>query len=237
MHQPPAPRGPEVTVRGLTLGFGGADLFRGFDATFAGGDWTSILGASGCGKSTLLRCIAGIGRKLVAERPVAWMDQRDLLLPWLSVLDNVLLGARLRGEAADADRARALLADVGLGGAEKQRPAALSGGMRQRVALARTLMEDRAVVLMDEPFSAVDAITRVRLQALAARLLRGRTVVLVTHDPWEALRLGHSVHVLGGRPATLGDPVRPPGAPPRDAADPALAPLAHDLLRQLGAGE
>ncbi|MDA1133153.1 MAG: ATP-binding cassette domain-containing protein, partial [Proteobacteria bacterium] len=150
MTQPPAPRGPDVTVRGLTVGFGGADLFRGFDATFAGGEWASILGVSGSGKSTLLRCLAGIGPTPAAERPVAWMDQRDLLLPWLSVLDNVLLGARLRGGTADTDRARALLADVGLGGTESQRPATISGGMRQRVALARTLMEDRAVVLMDE---------------------------------------------------------------------------------------
>jgi putative hydroxymethylpyrimidine transport system ATP-binding protein len=107
--------------------------------------------------------------------------------------------------------------------------------MRQRVALARTLMEDRAVVLMDEPFSAVDALTRARLQTLAASLLAGRTVILVTHDPMEALRLGHGIHVLSGRPATLDDPLRPPGPPPRDQADPALLALYRELMARLEA--
>lgn len=241
----PAPvPAPTVAIDGLGLGFGGADLFHNFAAVFPGGTWTCILGVSGCGKSTLLRRVAGLGpagagtvtgggRPLAGQ--VAWMDQRDLLLPWLSALGNVQLGARVRGEPGDPTRALALLADVGLGGHEAVRPAALSGGMRQRVALARTLMEDRPVVLMDEPFSAVDALTRVRLQSLAARLLRGRTVVLVTHDPWEALRLGHRIHVLGGHPANLGDPLVPPGDPPRDPAGAALAPLARDLLARLGA--
>ena len=130
-------------------------------------------------------------------------------------------------------RARALLARVGLSGHEGDRPAKLSGGMRQRVALARTLMEDRPVVLMDEPFSALDAITRYQLQALAAELLAGRTVLLVTHDPLEALRLGHRVQVMAGRPARLDDALEPAGAPPRDPGEPELLTLQAELLKRL----
>src|SRR5690606_36806064 len=124
-----------------------------------------------------------------------------------------------------------LIARVGLAGREADRPASLSGGQRQLVALARTLMEDRTVVLMDEPFSAVDAITRYRLHELAAELLAGRTVLLVTHDPMEALRLGDVVHVMAGHPARLDRPLRPPGARPRDPADPKLREMQAYLLR------
>ena len=101
------------------------------------------------------------------------------------------------------------------------------------MALARTLMEDRPVVLMDEPFSALDAITRFELQALAAELLAGRTVLLVTHDPLEALRLGHRVRVMAGAPARLDDALEPAGAPPRDPGDPALLALQAELLKRL----
>jgi putative hydroxymethylpyrimidine transport system ATP-binding protein len=161
------------------------------------------------------------------------MGQRDDLLPWLTAQGNVVLGARLRGEAPDLARADELLDRVGLGRQRDQRPATLSGGERQRVALARTLMEDRPVVLMDEPFSALDAITRARLQSLAATLLAGRTVLLVTHDPLEALRLGHRVHVMAGQPARIEAPILPEGDPPRDLHDPALMALQGDLLARL----
>lgn len=168
---------------------------------------------------------------------VAWMDQKDLLLPWLRVIDNVTLGARLRGENGDRKRALALLASLGLAGREQNRPATLSGGERQRVALARTLLEDRPVVLMDEPFSALDAVTRHRLQANAAQLLAGRTVLLVTHDPYEALRLGHRIHVLSGFPARVDEAVEPPGNPPRDPSADALRDQHRDLLQRLGMHE
>jgi putative hydroxymethylpyrimidine transport system ATP-binding protein len=197
------------------------------------------------GKTTLLRLIAGLlpGALVSAdggplEGRVALMAQQDLLLPWLSALDNVLLGYRLRGVsraelARLKERGRELLARVGLGGREADLPATLSGGMRQRVALARTLMEDRPVVLMDEPFSALDAITRFRLQDLAAEMLAGRTVLLVTHSPSEAVRLGHRLYVLSGQPARPEGPLVPRGAPPRDPADPAVLSLEAELLREL----
>ena len=205
-------------------------------------EFTCILGASGVGKSTLLRLIAGLGPETSVvgsdgaslSGRIAYMDQRDLLLPWLSALENVLLGARLRGELKDLDRARAMLGGVGLADSADLRPAQLSGGMRQRVALARTLMEDRPVVLMDEPFSAVDALTRLRLQDLSARLLENRTVVMVTHDPMEAARLGKRIHVMSGTPATLDEGVCPPGAAPRDSTSQAMTEMHRELLAKLG---
>lgn len=241
---------PGLVLEGVTLDFEGQPLFRDLSLTIAGGRTTCILGPSGCGKSTLLKLMAGSPnldfRGRIACEPstgeaaqVAWMSQNDLLLPWLTLLDNVLLGARLRGEVTDERRskAKALIREAGLSGYEGALPAALSGGMRQRGALLRTLMEERPVILMDEPFSALDALTRVRLQNLAARLTAGATVVLVTHDPMEALRLGHRVIVLGGTPVRVLETITPAALPPRAADDPALTTLYAGLLKLLMSGE
>lgn len=166
------------------------------------GRWTCLLGPSGVGKSTVLHCLAGLTQGLMVEADVeaggavALMAQADGLLPWLSVLENVMLGARLRRVRADRDRAMALLGRVGLEGLSDRRPGQLSGGQRQRAALARTLYEDRSVVLLDEPFSALDVATRARMQELAAAELSGRTVLHVTHDPGEAARLGQRILIL-----------------------------------------
>ncbi len=204
---------------------------------FPGGRTTCLLGRSGVGKTSLLRHLAGLLPDSRATGPVAYMAQRDLLLPWLSVLENVLLGYRLRRDGAARlaaePRARALLAEVGLADRLHDLPQTLSGGMRQRVALARTLCEDRQIVLMDEPFGHLDAVTRLDLQDLAARLLRNRTIVLVTHDPLEALRLGHEVRILSGRPFTVGPVIAPPGEAPRDPGDPALLALQARLIAEL----
>ncbi len=250
-----APRdAPAIPLHAAALRYGGRVVFDALDLELPGGRTTCLLGPSGVGKTSLLRLIAGLAHdnaqgirgaavdaagQPVAGR-VAYLAQGDLLLPWLTVLGNVTLGYRLRGEALDGateTRARELLARVGLGSRARDRPAQLSGGERQRVALARTLMEDRPVVLMDEPFSALDAITRFELQALAAELLAGRTVLLVTHDPLEALRLGHRVQVMAqggaGMAARLDVALEPAGAPPRDPADPALLAQQAELLKRL----
>ncbi len=240
----PAPL--SVHVRSARVVFDAETLFDDLDFPLEGGRWTCLLGASGVGKSTLLRTIVGLATDggnsgeivcsdgLPLAGRAAMMAQRDLLFPWLTAIDNVMLGDRLRGRrGAGRERAMALLAEVGLAGYADALPAALSGGMRQRVALARTLMEDRPVVLMDEPFSGLDAVTRMRLQDMAAAMLAGRTVLLVTHDPLEALRLGHRVFILAGRPARLIEDLRPAGSAPRDVADPDVLRMQGLLLHRL----
>jgi len=224
-------------VRNARIAFGERVVARDLTLDFAAGRTTCLLGRSGVGKTSLLRWLAGLLPGTARTQAVAYMAQSDLLLPWLSVLDNVLLGYRLRGDAAAlkeaGPRARALLAEVGLHDRLDDRPGVLSGGMRQRAALARTLCEDRPIVLMDEPFAHLDAVTRFELQDLAARLLAGRTVVLVTHDPLEALRVGHQVRVLSGQPFAVGPAIEPMGAVPRDPADPALLALQARLIAEL----
>ncbi len=237
-----------VHVQSGRLVYDDALLFDGLSLTLKAGVTTCLLGSSGIGKSSLLRLIAGLGPVAAGSRVwcgdggpvverIAYMDQRDLLLPWLSVLDNVTLGSRLRGQRPHRDRALSLLRQVGLSRQASDRPVTLSGGMRQRAALARTLMEDRAIVLMDEPFSSLDTLTRMRLQELAAGLLQMRTVLLVTHDPMEALRLGERIHVMSGRPARLDQPLVPPGKPPRDPTSEMLISLHRDLLMRLRAAQ
>ncbi|MGB0663072.1 MAG: ABC transporter ATP-binding protein [Pontibacterium sp.] len=241
-----------LQLNGFGLQYQGATTptYRDINLTLLPQGWTCVLGKSGCGKTSLLRQVAGLiepehqqqGQLLdTSGKPftgnIAYMAQQDLLFPWLNVLDNVCLKAKLaHGQAnpEDKQRALALLAQVGLADAAEQRPDQLSGGMRQRVALARTLMQDAPLILMDEPFSALDAVTRHRLQDLAHKTLAGRSVLLITHDPQEALRLGDQIKLFDQQ--RLTDLPTPESNTPR-AVDSQLGEYQHTLLKALQAAD
>ena len=212
-------------------------IFSDLDLSLKPNSWTCLLGASGVGKSTVLRLFAGLAESvsfngdLSDPGRVAMMAQHDLLMPWLSVLDNVLLGARLRGERPDRTLAHDRLAQVGLVDHADKLPPTLSGGQRQRVALARTLMENCAVVLLDEPFSALDALTRAQMQELTAELLRECTVLLVTHDPNEAARLGQKILIM--TPSGLVEIAAPTTPIPREINAADVLRAQSDLFNQL----
>jgi putative hydroxymethylpyrimidine transport system ATP-binding protein len=202
--------------------------------------WTCLLGPSGIGKSTLLRLLAGLasGGEFTGEITaddgaavhdrISYMAQADLLFPWLDVRENVMLGQRLRGDADNTSRAEELIQQVGLGDHVNKRPYQLSGGMRQRTALARTLMEDTPIVLLDEPFSALDARTRSEMQDLAFEVLKAKTVLLVTHDPAESVRLSHALYVMSD--AGITPYALPDTAPARAVDDPTTLKAQADLL-------
>jgi ABC-type nitrate/sulfonate/bicarbonate transport system ATPase subunit len=216
------------------------------------GSFVSIVGPSGCGKSTLLRVFAGLvapsaGTARVegtpaAGRPglVAYMPQRDLLLPWRRTLANATLGAEVSGVPAHEARRAALrlLPRFGLEGFERAWPSQLSGGMRQRLALLRTVLVPRNVLLLDEPFGALDAITRRSMQRWLEEvwLEDRRTVLLVTHDVEEALMLSDEVMVMSPRPGRIVRQVAVPFVRPRDtriAAEPSFVALKAELLAAL----
>lgn len=238
-------KSPAISVVNAKLGYHGEILFNHLNFHLASGQTTCLLGASGIGKSRFLQLIAGLNpisasaditacdQKSLSGR-LAYMSQTDALLPWLNILNNVLLGYRLRRSKKPYARAHELLAQLGLSNALKKYPAQLSGGMQQRAALARVLLEDRPIVLMDEPFSALDTITRYQLQELTANSLKNRTVLLVTHDPLEALRLGHHIAIMSGHPAKIEYlKYKLSGLPPRALDNPHLLIAQNQLLHHL----
>ncbi|WP_205749393.1 ABC transporter ATP-binding protein [Desulfopila sp. IMCC35008] len=241
---------PAIYFKEVCLDFEGVSLLDNFCCTIPTGKCSCLLGPSGCGKSTILGLISGRDLPYTGEivfpsavqavNQISWMSQDDLLLPWLNVLDNVVLGAKLRNEADTiwVNKAERLLGQAGLADVVSNYPNQLSGGMRQRVALLRTLVEDRPVLLMDEPFSALDALTRIKLQDLAVRMTRGKTVLLVTHDPMEALRISDRIIVLGGSPVRVEAVVDMESPAPRDLQQPEVSTKYARLLKLLlGEGE
>jgi putative hydroxymethylpyrimidine transport system ATP-binding protein len=200
---------PSLTIKG-DAHIGNQLIFKAACLDIPAGAWTCLLGRSGVGKTTILKLIAGLDEhitftgdmsssdgKPLAGR-IALMSQTDNLLPWLSVRGNIMLGSRMRQEHSQSEQADALIERVGLTEFSDRKPHTLSGGMRQRVALARTLMEDRPIMLLDEPFSALDAGLRAEMQELAAELFTGKTVLLITHDPTEAARMGDRLYLMTG---------------------------------------
>ncbi len=231
------PRTAEVVLEGVSHAYGDVRALDGVSLRVARGEVVAIVGPSGCGKSTLLDLVCGLtapqAGRVAAPRAVL-MPQRDQLLPWLSALDNAALALRLAGASTREARAQArpLLADLGLAGFERSRPAELSGGMRQRVAFARTLLAGAALLCLDEPFGALDAITRADAQQwLASALERApRTVLLVTHDVEEAVLLADRVVVLSPRPGRVLETVEVDLARPRTATDPGVVELRARAL-------
>jgi sulfonate transport system ATP-binding protein len=247
-------RAASVSLRGIGRTFGAGrsahTVLRDIDLEIRPREIVALVGPSGCGKSTLLRLIAGLdepteGEVLVDEHPVSGIERRcavvfqePRLLPWRNLIGNVALGLP-PGTSRPAGREEVLrwLEVVGLAGFERHRPRQVSGGMAQRTALARALVRRPGVLLLDEPFASLDALTRMRMQDLLDGVQResGTTVVLVTHDVDEALQLGDRVVLLG---SAQGSSVRAvldvPGARPRDRGDAQHVELRADLLDRLG---
>jgi ABC-type nitrate/sulfonate/bicarbonate transport system ATPase subunit len=208
------------------------------------GELLALVGPSGCGKTTLLELICALQapqQGTIDSEPAVLMPQRDLLLPWLSAVDNAALALRIAHlpRAAARGRAAALFAQLGLDGFEHSHPAELSGGMRQRVAFARTLLSGKPVLCLDEPFGALDAITRAEMQEwLAGALAREpRTTVLVTHDVEEAIVLADRVLVLSPRPGRVVGELVVQAARPRARTDDAVIALRERALGLLARGE
>jgi ABC-type nitrate/sulfonate/bicarbonate transport system ATPase subunit len=236
-----------LRLSAIRKNYGDTDVLAGVDLDIEAGEIVAVVGPSGCGKSTLLRLISGLdtsfgGTVHVGDREVRGPDpavgvvfQEPRLFPWLTLSDNVAFGLADRGSSRARDLVRETLEVVGLGGFANALPKQLSGGMAQRAALARALVTEPQVLLLDEPFNALDAFTRMRLQdhLLAAWGRYRPTLLLVTHDLDEAVYLADRVILLGSRPSRVSVviPVVPPR--PRDRRDPTLAALRVALLEAL----
>jgi ABC-type nitrate/sulfonate/bicarbonate transport system ATPase subunit len=243
-----------LAARGLAMAFpGGVEALAGVSIELAAGEFVSIVGPSGCGKSTLLSILAGLlepsaGEILVDGAPpaggllgrIGYMPQRDLLMQWRTTLANATVGLELAGvdRASARDRALAEVDRFGLRGFEHRRPSALSGGMRQRAALLRTFLAGRDVLLLDEPFGALDALTREAMREWLLGVWESdrKTILLVTHDVEEAVFLSDRVYVMSGRPGRIATSVEVDLERPRTlelTETPQFAELRRALLAPL----
>jgi ABC-type nitrate/sulfonate/bicarbonate transport system ATPase subunit len=237
----------EIHLAGVSRAFERRDGARvlaidGVSLDVARGEIVAVVGPSGSGKTTLLELVCGLQSPdagTAGAAPAVLMPQRDLLLPWLSAIDNAALALRIGGasRAQARERARPLFAELGLDGFERARPHELSGGMRQRVAFLRTLLSGKPVLCLDEPFGALDALTRREMQDWLAEALQRapRTVLLVTHDVEEAALLADRIVVLSPRPGRVVAELPVALPRPRTATDPALVALRERALEALRA--
>ncbi|MBI9086020.1 MAG: ABC transporter ATP-binding protein [Desulfobacterales bacterium] len=238
-----------LVVSGLTKRFADQTVFADFSFTVPPNGVTVLLGPSGCGKSTLFDVLTGVvpgdggtiswcGKELThLGRSAAYMQQKDLLLPWFTLMENALLPARIGGSDLAGARRRAgrLFKRLGLAGFEDFRPSKVSGGMRQRCALVRTLMFDHDLVLLDEPLSALDAITRQSLQSLLLLLQSefGKSLLMITHDIEEALLLADTLLVVSPMPMQVGEQFVLSQPKPRSVSDPELLRLKEHVWERL----
>jgi ABC-type nitrate/sulfonate/bicarbonate transport system ATPase subunit len=229
-----------VRLEGVTKRYGAVTALDGLSLSVENGEVVAVVGPSGCGKSTLLELVCGLlepNAGTVESAPAVLMPQRDVLLPWLRAVDNAALALRVAGTPAAAAREQAheLLGRLGLAGFERAHPRELSGGMRQRVAFARTLLSGKPVLCLDEPFGALDALTRSDLQEWLATALAAepRTVLLVTHDVEEAALLADRIVVLSARPGRVVAELAPAAPRPRAALDPAVLDTRARALEAL----
>jgi ABC-type nitrate/sulfonate/bicarbonate transport system ATPase subunit len=235
-----APVTESLSFRKVTRRYGALTALEGIELDLRANAVTAVVGPSGCGKSTLLELVAGLQEPDEGEirrRPSAYMPQRDLLLPWRDALGNAALALECQGvpRAEARQRAVPLFERFGLSEFEHVRPAALSGGMRQRVAFLRTLLQGRPVLLLDEPFGALDAITRADLREWLAAALEEepRTVLLVTHDVEEAVFLADRIVVLSPRPGRVVADFEVDLRRPRSITDRAFTDLKARALEAL----
>jgi NitT/TauT family transport system ATP-binding protein len=239
------PVDPILRLRGVEQRFsGGVTALAGLDLDVRPGEWLSLLGPSGCGKSTALRLIAGLARptagtverRLPGTHAVGFVFQEPTLMPWATVEGNVALPLQLLGAPRNEIRARVgeLIERVGLAGFERARPRELSGGMKMRVSIARALAATPRLLLLDEPFAALDEITRTRLHddLLALWQAQGLTVVYVTHSVWESVYLSTRIAILSARPGRVVGEVRVEAPAPRGPGFRDSAAYLH-LCRQV----
>lgn len=224
----------------LCRSFGSLEVLRSLSLTISREEFVAIVGPSGCGKTTLLNLLSGFDRPtsgtVEREGEVRMVYQQDGLFPWQTVSENIALGLRHIRDQAERDRQiQELLELIGLKNFEKHYPHQLSGGMRQRVELARALAGNSDILLMDEPFSSLDYLTRLRMRRELARMLRERprTVVLVTHDIEEAAQLADRIIVLSERPAQIRDQLRITAPRPRDPTQPEVVKAMHAVFMDL----
>jgi len=236
------PEGAGVFLAGVSRAYGDVLALQDVSLEVAPHETVAVVGPSGCGKSTLLDLVCGLATPdagTVRAGEAVLMPQRDGLLPWLSAEDNAGLALRVAGHSRAQARAaaRPYFGPFGLAGFERARPRELSGGMRQRVAFLRTLLAGRPVLCLDEPFGALDALTRVQMQAwLAGALAREpRTTLLVTHDVEEAALLADRIVLMSPRPGRVIAELAVPAPRPRTRSDPALVDLRARALSILGA--
>jgi ABC-type nitrate/sulfonate/bicarbonate transport system ATPase subunit len=235
------PRKALLRFSDVRVAFSSLDVLRDVCLEVRPGEFVALVGPSGCGKTTLLNVAAGwltpTAGTVERAASMRMVFQQDGLFPWRTVAENVRMGLRHVREAGErARREEALLALVDLSSFAAHYPHQLSGGMRQRAELARALAGETDLLLMDEPFSSLDYLARLRMRAELARMLeeQPRTVVLVTHDIEEAAQLADRVLVLSGRPARVRDEVRLSASRPRDATHPEVVRAVHHILTLLG---